>query len=195
MTRSDTENLPQVTIARMLIAAIPGVGGSATVLLEKNLQERREARTRQYLEELAVRIRQLENSNLPGDSTVQLGYEAARHSNEPWKPIFLANIVTARPSEIDKFLRHALIAAASDLNELEICTLTTFALDRPEITIVGQFLELRETIAKLEEESKDIESLKETALRKLELAGLASQTGEGYKISRLGEILLGALSS
>lgn len=188
-------NLPQVTFARMIVAAIPYVGGSINVQIDKKIQERRDAQTKAFLEELSSRIQKLESDWLPPDSLVEIGYEISRRSNEPWKSLFIASLVSGHPDEVDIFLRRALIEAAADMNEIDICLLTTLALDGPKIDIVSQFQVERERLQQLSSDSPDVESLKSASFRKLEVSGLAAKSRSGHTISRLGEMMLKVISN
>lgn len=185
---------PQILLARMLVAAIPGVGGSASIYLDSKIKKRKEELLIEYFEDIKRRIETLEEKFFPDDRSIELGNEAVTASIETWRPQFFAALVANKPSDIDTFVRHALIRSAKDLNEIEICVLTSLSIDRPDLSIIQSFSSLRNMISKLEEESNEVSSIREIAINKLHSNGLLKTNSSEVNISKLGELLLEIIS-
>lgn len=175
----------------MLLAAVPMVGGSATVLVDKKIQDRQNERLNAYIADIVGRIQNLEATKLPSDQLVEKGAVSSQRSFEAWKPHLLAAIVAGDAVEADEIVRHSLLESVSNLSELEFCTLTSLAVGGPELKIVAKFSGLRAVISKLEADDAAVVALREAAFSRLQSFGLINHEGKsGATLTQLGMRLL-----
>ena len=175
----DKVDKSQVTFARMLLAAIPMVGGSATVLVDKKIAERQNERLTAYLSDIVSRLESLEEKGFPSDQMIEKGAESSKLSFEAWKPYLFAAIVAGKAVKADEVVRHSLIECVSNLSELEFCTLTSLAVGGPELKIVAEFSELRAVLSKLEAQDAAVVALRNAAFSRLQSYGLINRESKG----------------
>jgi hypothetical protein len=194
MNELDKTKHPAVTMARLIVSAIPAVGGPASLLVEKSISERREANLNEYLVGLERRIRKIEDGDLPSDDLIVRGANAAAKTHEKWKPHIFSSVVGNRKVNAEDIFREHLIFTAESLSLLEFCALTRLAVSRREPVIVAQFKELREAMSRLESHDPKVRDLSHISHGRLTSLGLAVSIDQAFEVSPIGELLLDVLS-
>ncbi len=175
----------------MLLAAVPVVGGSATVLVDQKISERQEERLSAFCSDVFRRLERLEEHDLPSDQLLERGAATAKFCFESWKPHLLASVVAGKSVDSDEVIKQSLLDYASSLSEVEFCTLTSLAVNGASLKIVVDFGSLRATLSKLETHDKNVVSLRKAAFVRLNSFGLSETADDDQVVlTQLGKTLL-----
>lgn len=191
----DPANKRVVTMSRLIVSAIPYLGAPATLLIDKKINDQKNANVTAFCNELSRRLVCLENAEYPAESNIELAAKKAQEADEPWKPVFLARIAAAKRNDLEPVVQKLLIQHASQLGEIDFSMLTSFRAHYKELSIIRDFSEIRESLSAIEQNSRIMRDIRNASHLKLERLGfLARDDGDNYQSTNLADDLIRVLS-
>lgn len=180
---------------RALVAAVPFVGGSISVLIESDLSARQSVRLNHLFERVAELQRELsttlEQKDLPfSEALLEKAAVRAKGATESFRARILANcLFLDAETDHDEVLRYHIVELASSLTTLELAIL--LGMDQALAEVASN--DLKQHLLKINLGGPTTKDLRDYSRQKLATLGLVTEPGPSARVTRIGQKLTSVL--